>query len=363
VDVTRSRVSSYSAVAVKAYVLAPPSLRKLSMDQRFSIGVDLGGTNLRVAAYGAEGIVLDTIKLKTSLSDGRHAVVSNLCEAVSTLLVRHSATRTCVGISVGTPGPLELPSGMIRNPPNLPGWDGFNLRHAIETTLERPIAIENDANLAALAEQCIGAGRTRGSKSLCMLTMGTGVGSGLVLDGSIWHGSNGLGGEAGHIIVDPCGPPCGCGGCGCLEQYASSTAIARMMSELSRTSMTALEAAEMALSGNVAAREVFQRVGKALAIALAGLINVLNLPLHVIGGGVSASWDLFAPTMFRELQSRSYIYRLTTAGVDDTIGNENDTRICQAELASEAGLLGACLFGLHGAMGVAMPTQEVGVGI
>ncbi len=185
------------------------------MHKRFSVGVDLGGTNLRVAAYGGEGTFLEALNLKTRLADGRDSVVSDLCDAISSLILRHGAQRNCAGIGIGSPGPLQLPSGIIRNPPNLPGWHGFNLRHAIESTLGREVSIENDANLAALAEQESGAGKLLGAESLCMLTMGTGVGSGLVLDGKIWHGSSGMGGEAGHIIVEPEGPPCGCGGCGC----------------------------------------------------------------------------------------------------------------------------------------------------
>jgi glucokinase len=321
------------------------------MNKQFSIGVDLGGTNLRVAAYGAEGVLLETISLKTRLADGRHSVVSDLCTALAALLSRHGASRSCVGIGIGSPGPLELPSGIIRNPPNLPGWDGFNLRHAIESTLGLEISIENDANLAALAEQVLGAGKVSGAESLCMLTMGTGVGSGLILNGQIWHGSSGMGGEAGHVIVEPGGEACGCGGHGCLEQYASATAILRMMSSSSRTPASALQVAEWAAEGDKDALAVFQRVGRSLAIALASIVNLLNLPLYVIGGGASDAWDLFAPAMFQELQARSYIYRLTAPSGKQAkecgVVAENKTQICRARLGSDAGLLGACLFGLQ----------------
>ena len=323
----------------------------MMMNKNFSIGVDLGGTNLRVAAYGAEGVFLETVNLKTRLADGRHSVVSDLCDAVLALQRRHDVARGCAGIGIGSPGPLELPSGIIRNPPNLPGWDGFDLRHAIESALEQPVHLENDANLAALAEQVAGAGKLQGAESLCMLTMGTGVGSGLVLDGKIWHGSSGMGGEAGHIIVEPEGHLCGCGGRGCLEQYASATAIARMMAETGRTPDSPREVAQWAIAGDAAAQAVFQRVGRALAIALTSVVNTLNLPLYVIGGGASDAWDLFAPTMFQELTARSYIYRLTSpcnalkAEGESAVAQK--TQICRASLGSDAGLLGACLYGLQ----------------
>ena len=321
------------------------------MNKPFSIGVDLGGTNLRVAACSETKNILQTISLRTRLLDGRENVVRDLCGAISSLLATHADNGTCIGIAIGSPGPLELPSGIIRNPPNLPGWENFNLREAIESRLNRCVVIENDANLAALAEQSMGAGKTAESSSLCMLTLGTGVGSGLILNREIWHGSTGMGGEAGHIIVEPDGAPCGCGGIGCLEQYASATAISRMMFESSQRDMTAREVAERALLGDPDALEVFRRVGRALAIALTGLVNTLNLPLHVIGGGASEAWPLFAPSMFRELLLRSYVYRLTAISDDpSTIAecdNSNRTQILRAELGSGAGLLGACLLGLQ----------------
>ena len=319
------------------------------MERTFSIGVDLGGTNLRVAAYSSEGEFLQTITLATRLADGRDCVANDLCESVSALRAEHARTRRLVGIGVGSPGPLELPSGILRNPPNLLGWDGFNLREAIESSLDEDILLENDANLAALAEQVCGAGRTAGTASLCMLTLGTGVGSGLILDGEIWHGISGMGGEAGHIVVDPDGPPCGCGGRGCLEQYASASAMIRMMSEASKSVSNAREVAELANAGDEAAKAVFVQVGRALAVALTGAINTLNLPLYVIGGGGSGAWDAFAPTMFQELLSRSYIYRLTAASTAENAAfNANKTQICRAQLGSDAGLLGACLLGLRG---------------
>src|SRR3984885_8679896 len=166
-----------------------------SVEGQFSVGVDLGGTNLRVAVYRSGRQVVELISVPTRLSQGRERVVHDLTEAVVALRSRFQTHGELVGIGVGSPGPLELPSGIIRNPPNLLGWDGFNLRHATESTLGQPVNIENDANLAAWAEQTAGAGKLLGVGSLCMLTLGTGVGSGFILDEKIWHGSSGMGGE------------------------------------------------------------------------------------------------------------------------------------------------------------------------
>jgi glucokinase len=189
----------------------------------------LGGTNLRIASYAGGVDFMDSILLPTRLTEGPHTVVREMCEAIEALRVKDNGGRRLAGIGIGSPGPMQLPEGVLHNLPNLPRWDGFHLRQTIESELGTCVAIESDANLAALAEQKLGAGRMHGVDSLCMLTLGTGVGSGLVLDGRIWHGVTGMGGEAGHIVVqDVDGAPCGCGGYGCLEQYASASAIVRI---------------------------------------------------------------------------------------------------------------------------------------
>lgn len=325
--------------------------RKNLMDELFSIGVDLGGTNLRIASYADGTDFLDTILVPTRLAEGRERVVRDMCEAINALAIKDYGNRRLAGIGIGTPGPLELPEGILRNPPNLPGWDGFDLRQAVESTLGRSVEIESDANIAALAEFKFGAGRAHKVKSLCMLTLGTGVGNGLILSKHIWHGSTGMGGEGGHIVVqDVGGAPCGCGGYGCLEQYASAPAIVRMAGELMGPAApsTSQEIAHLAMAGNQQCLQVFERVGHALAIALTGLINTLNLPLYLIGGGVCEAWDLFAPVMFRELPVRSYVYRLTAPEVLQPAHLErHKTYILGAQLGPSAGLLGACLLPLH----------------
>lgn len=321
------------------------------MSKTYSIGVDLGGTNLRIAAYTEGTDFLETILIPTRLSEGRERVVKDMCEAIEALMARSYGGLSLAGIGIGTPGPLELPDGILRNPPNLPGWDGFDLRTAVETTLGRGVLIESDANLAALAEQVLGAGKTHHMDTLCAVTLGTGVGSGIILNGRIWHGATGMGGEAGHIVVkDEGGAPCGCGGFGCLEQYASATAVVRLATEImgDAAPATSHDVALAAQAGDRDAIVVFEAVGHALAIGLTGLINTLNLPLFVIGGGVCEAWDLFSPTMFRELRARSYVYRLTAPEHLQPVRFErHKTYILGAQLGPTAGLLGACLLPLR----------------
>jgi glucokinase len=314
-------------------------------NDKFSIGVDLGGTNLRIASYTSGVDFLDTTLMPTRLTEGRERIVRDMCEGIQALASKDYGLQLA-GIGVGAPGPLELPEGILRNPPNLPGWDGFNLRQAIEDTLGQEIEIESDANLAALAEQKLGAGKTHHVESLCMLTLGTGVGSGLILNGHIWHGATGMGGESGHVIVqDVDGAACGCGGSGCLEQYASASAVMRMAREMmgERAPSSSHELAVLART-DPSAQQVFDHVGHSLAIALTGLVNTLNLPLYLIGGGVSEAWDLFAPAMFHELTIRSYVYRLTKPDeLQPEVLARHKTYISGAQLGPKAGLLGACL--------------------
>lgn len=330
--------------------------------QCLSVGVDLGGTSLRIAAYSPGIGVLDSFHLRTRLEAGPSAVVEDMCGGIRQLLDQYSDGRELAGIGIGSPGPLELPAGRLHHPPNLPGWDGFPLLAEMEDRLQRPVLLESDANAAALAEYELGLGKELGIESMCMLTLGTGVGNGIILDGKLWHGSTGMGGEAGHITVDPEGALCGCGNNGCLEACASATAIVnaaeRMINlgqarELSRIkveelALTAQHIADAARQGDPEAGAIYAETGRSLGICIAGLINILNLPLYVIGGGVANSWDLFSPSMFAELERRSYVYALTAPGRVAANGMPGGgTKVLPAKLGSDAGLLGACILPVH----------------
>lgn len=322
----------------------------------YTIGVDLGGTNLRIAAYSEPNGILDQIHLPTRLPAGPHAVVQDMCGAIRQLIDKHSRP-ALAGIGIGSPGPIELPEGRLYKLPNLPGFEGLELRTEIQKLLGIPVIVENDANLAALAECLLGKGKSLGVDSLCMLTLGTGVGNGIILNGKVFDGMNGMAGEAGHATVWPDGHACGCGSNGCLEQYASATAVVRLGHEAiakgnapglaalqkRNPAFTSLDLAALARAGDPDAQAVFDLVGRSLAIGLAGLINTLNLPLFVIGGGVAQAWDLFSPKMFTELRHRSYVYRFTDGSVDAQGHRNHKTYVEPAELGAESGLLGACL--------------------
>ena len=319
---------------------------------QFSIGVDLGGTNLRIAAVDDTGRILETINTATEVARGRDAVVSEMCEAIRSLALKHHSAGSLLGIGIGVPGIIDMKSGMIRKSPNLPDWQNYPVKEEIERQLSTSVYLENDANSAALGEKWLGAGKQE--NDICMFTLGTGVGSGLVLNGKVWHGMTGMAGEMGHVCVEPDGHPCGCGSKGCLEQYASATAVRRMAKEtIARGGAAELEKLskdnanfsaktiyELAMKGDKAAQSVYERAGIALGIVIAGMINALNLPMYVIGGGVSNSWDAFAPAMMDEIKKRSFVY-LATLGEDPTAPPVQRTVVRKALLGSDAGLIGA----------------------
>ncbi len=334
----------------------------LKNEQVLTIGVDLGGTSLRIAAYTPALGVLQSVALPTRLEAGPHAIVDDMCGVIFQLLKEHSNNRELAGIGVGSPGPLELPAGRLHHPPNLPGWDGFPLLDEMKKRLLMPVTLESDANVAAIAEYALGQGKDLGVSSLCMLTLGTGVGSGIILDGKLWHGATGMGGEAGHVTIYPEGDLCGCGNTGCLEACASATALMNTAERLiaagnapgltalknGGSPLTAFDLAEAARRGDPDAQGIYTQTGRALGICLAGLINIFNLPLYVIGGGVVNSWDLLSPSLFEELERRSYVYALTAPGRPASSGMPGGgTRVLAAKLGADAGLLGACILPLH----------------
>src|SRR5438105_1104067 len=249
---------------------------------QFTIGVDLGGTNLRIAAVDENGRILETINTATEVARGRDAVVKEMCEAIRSLALKHHSAGSLRGIGIAVSGIIDMRSGMIRRSPNLPDWQDYPVKEEIERQLSTSVYLENDANSAALGEKWLGAGKEE--NDICMWTLGTGVGGGLILNGKVWHGMTGMAAELGHITVDPNGHPCGCGSKGCLEQYASATAVKRMAkqaiergdaSELETLSRDAANFSaktiyELAMKGDKAAQGVYQRAGGALGIVIGG---------------------------------------------------------------------------------------------
>ena len=195
----------------------------------FSIGVDLGGTNLRIAAISTEGQLLEKITLGVKVALGRDHVIGEMCDAIHRLTEQYRGTGRFIGAGIGVPGIIDMETGMMRKSANLPGWSDYPVRDEIERRLGARVFLDNDANVAALGEKWLGAGRD--ADNMAMLTLGTGIGGAIILNGKLFYGMSGMAGEFGHVTIEPNGVPCGCGNHGCAERYASATAIVRMARE------------------------------------------------------------------------------------------------------------------------------------
>ena len=304
----------------------------------FVLAVDLGGTHLRAALIDQDGTIHSRARRRTPSSAVGDDIVGAIVEVARECEEVFASGDSYKAISVVVPGSVNLAAGTVVKAPNLPALDGFPLRSALAKALGRPVILENDANAAAVGEMWRGA--ARGHRAIVCVTLGTGVGGGIILDGRLWRGVNDSAAEVGHMSVDPFGGVrCRCGNQGCLEVYASATAIVRMAREAQpRFPESTLQTADELTSeavylagvrGDALAREVFGRMGIYLGIGLASLINILNPEMIVIAGGVANGWDLFAKKMYAEITQRAF--PLPAAQV----------RIVRTECADDAGLLGA----------------------
>ena len=291
--------------------------------------VDLGGTHLRTAAIDESGNIHHRTKVSTPEASSPDQIVKAIVDAARMCESEFGVATTCVAV----PGTVNVEAGEVLSIPNVPALKGFQLGEALQSELNHRIIIENDANAAALGELWKGA--ARGSRSMVCITLGTGVGGGVVLDGKLWRGADSSAGEIGHTSVEPHGGViCGCGGEGCLEVYASATALVRMLKETNSTLRSAEDfSAEniyvAAKEGDEVALSVFRKMGEYLGIGLAILVNILNPETIVIGGGVSNAWKLFGEGAIEEMRTRAF--PLPGSRV----------KVKPAECGDNAGLLGA----------------------
>lgn len=314
------------------------------MTDKIVLACDLGGTNLRMAAINHSGKILYQTKRQTPRSDRADEIMLSIVETARDCMEKlEGNTAEVSAIAAAVPAAINVDKGLILKAPNLPCLDGFRMVAALESELNIKAFLENDANSAAVGESWMGA--TKGFQNSIVVTLGTGVGGGIIIDGRVLRGVDGTAGEVGHICVEPFGAPCGCGGRGCVEQYASATALVRQVQELAsqyptsalpeQIRLTAKDIYEAGRTGDELALEVFRRMGFYLGIALAGLINVLNPEVIAIGGGASAGWDLFMPHLLEQVEERSYREPRIRA------------KFARAVLGDDAGIVGAAKLGFE----------------
>src|SRR5438128_115699 len=309
------------------------------MNSEVVFAADLGGTHLRAAPVDANVTINIRLKHKTPQATQPDEMAQALVLAVRECETQSKISGDCIrAVSVVVPGSVNVAQGVVVKAPNVACLDGFRLTAALTSELKLPAVLENDANAAAVGEMWQGAGH--GRRTIVCVTLGTGVGGGIILDGKLWRGVNDSAAEIGHMCVDPFGGvACLCGSRGCLEVYASATAIVRMACEARPRypnslihpceNLTAEEIYEAGMKGDELALEVFRRMGVYLGVGLANLINILNPEMIVIGGGVASAWELFEKHMHREIAERAFPVP------------SKEVKVVGGECGDDAGLLGA----------------------
>jgi len=306
------------------------------MDKEIVLAADLGGTNLRMAAIDRHGTILYRTKRETPRGESADEIVRAIVESAKECR-QNCADFQIKVICVAVPGTVDADAGVITTAPNLPALNNFSMAAALARELDVRALLENDANAAAVGENWLGA--SKDFKNSIMVTLGTGVGGGIIIDGKILRGADGMAGEIGHVCVEADGVPCRCGACGCVEQYSSASAIVRIAKELAAAypestlknngHLKAFEVFEAGKDGDALALEVFRQMGFYLGVALTSLLNVLNPEIVVIGGGASAGWELFMPQMRETINKRAYG------------GRAERVKIVSGKLGDDAGILGA----------------------
>ncbi len=281
------------------------------------IGVDVGGTAIKLGRFSAEGECLQSLSVETPQPATPEAVIPAIVAAI----LKVDQERVAIATGIGTPGPADAAGRVARIAFNLPGWVEVPVSDQIEALDQRPVTIANDANCAGLGEAWLGAGRD--FQDFILLTLGTGVGGAIIHNGELFLGRRGAAGELGVVTLNPDGPPCNSGNQGSLEQYVSATAIRR------RTGMEPHELAKRAQAGDRDAIAFWHQYGLDFGAGLASLIYVLTPEAIVIGGGVSASTELFLPTTEQEIKRR-----VQPASREGLI-------LKKAELGNRAGMVGA----------------------
>ena len=297
------------------------------MTKNIALALDLGGTNIRLAAIGEDGIVYSRSRSATPKRSSSIEIVDLIVRLADGCREKVPPGSNIFAIAAAVPATINEQAGILTKLPNLPALEGVRLRDVLTERLGIETILENDANAAAYGENWMGA--SRGVDDSICITLGTGVGGGLIINGKPFRGKDGTAGELGHVCVEPQGVPCGCGGRGCIEQYASATAIVRMAREAGMNVSSSFDVYRAAGEGSVEADQVFRKMGSYLGIGIASLINVLNPEMVVLGGGVSAAWDRFIGTVADEISVRSFREPAARA------------RIVRAELGDDAGILGA----------------------
>lgn len=303
------------------------------------IGVDLGGTNIRVAVIGADGTMTHKSRMATKSETGPDGVIERIANLVNEV-VEESGVDERVPVGVASPGPLNPRTGVVHYTPNLPGWRDVPLVEKLQAQVNRPVTLANDGNCATLGEARFGS--AKGVQNLVYLALGTGIGGGVITEGVLIDGKNGLGAEIGHTLVAIDGPRCNCGSIGCLEAFAAGWAIQAEARKVATTAdgdllhelaaggqIHAGVVAKAAQSGHPASIAILERAGRALGAAMGSFINMFDPEMIVVGGGVAALGELLLGPARTMIPQYSFV------------DMRHDVSVTYSELGSDTGLYGA----------------------
>jgi glucokinase len=316
-----------------------------SLRKNVALAVDLGGTHLKSGVVAPSGRILHQESVSSGSKEKKEKILQQILEAVSRQ-ERWAKTRgyRALGIGFGIPGIVSFPQGVVFRSPQFPDWRDYPLREKLKHHLVLPFTLDNDANMAALGEGWIGSARRK--KNFMLITLGTGIGGGIVLEGKLLHGDSGFAGELGHLVIEREGRACQCGGRGCLEMYASAVGLREEWKERSRkgkyfsasglrllassaSSPTPEVLYRLARRGDRTAQRIYDCFGKALGAGIATAVNVLDIEFVILGGGLSGAWPEFIESTRSAIQAHLYS---TTA---------RRLRLVRARLGNDAGLVGA----------------------
>ena len=312
--------------------------------KKYRIGVDIGGTNIKIALVDFDGKIIYSNTVPTRAEMGYEAGVNNIKQAIKELMQETDENAKSIeAIGFGLPGQIDYKEGIVKNLPNIPGWVNIPLAKIIEDEFSIPTRLDNDVRCAALGELNFGAGK--GCENLICITVGTGIGSGIVLNGKLVRGASNAAGEIGHIKMDMTGGPlCGCGDYGCFEAYASGPAIVTMAKEYISGGksakykematdgiITPYIVAQAALQGDAVSIQIFKQMGKIIGTGLSSVINLLNPEKIIIGGGVADAGEILLDPIRKTILDRAMPIQASAV------------QIVPAQLANTAGVIGASL--------------------
>ncbi|MFH1354618.1 MAG: ROK family protein [Candidatus Omnitrophota bacterium] len=300
------------------------------MSAKFIFAIDLGGTNLKIGIFDLHYRIKDKQVLSTKKLKKKEQLISAIVSTVDSMLKSNGLIKKDIlGIGLGLPGPIDIKRGIVHFLPNIPGWKEVRLQKILRSKLKLPVFIDNDANLMSLAEQRLGA--AKGLRNVVCLTLGTGVGGGIIIEDRLYRGSNFAAGEIGHMPINEKGLLCNCGGVACLEAYVGNAPILNEAKKIFGPGISLEEVSLLAKRGNKLAEKFWLRIAERLAITIVGVVNLLNPDAIVIGGGVANAGAVLFDRIKHVVKKQAMPVQAKAV------------KILRAKLGNNAGLIGAAL--------------------